>query len=312
MIKDLGELGTYQQKQSQFVLKTPGRKYNKKKEDQKLPRDYLLNDFDPKDVRLGDLIAVSEERRGDSYIVSLDSKKHLVLVKLPIDGSGYGIIPLSVSSHFKNAINAFKDAVDIKYIKLSPKDEGLKQYFFKNDKVLKKYNYEYWVNGDELIISDPNSKKSLSLSKQTFQLLDYKPNKFINKFFDKKPKETLNIRVSVGLNDSRNLELKQLYKQSQENDQLYDKYIDLRKKYMQQKQHLAKSKDTKFKKILLQNNIVSIYNGGGYQSNGLSYTYYKLNGTKKSLQNVFKQLTQLNQNTQSGKYQIKKKLKNSL
>lgn len=302
MIKNLGDLGTYQEKNSKhLVLLSPGRKYNPKKEADLSPGEFYWNELEPNNVRLGDIIDCGF-RKTESYIVSLDSKKNLILTPLPEDGSGYGIIPLSVSMYFTNAINTFKDKEDIKYIELQSKDAGLKQYFFKDNKIPKKYHYKYWTTGDELIITDPLTKKKLEITQDQAKLLNGKMNEFIKHYFNKQPKENLQITVSVNFSNERKSELQQLYQQSENDDELYEKYKELYEQYNQQKTKFEKSKATKFEKLLLDNNIVSTYKGGsGNTSN------FNLQGTKRSLNKVKKEILALNQKTKNFIYQIKKK-----
>ena len=104
--------------EKKFVLKTPGRKYSTTKDSKTIPpRQLYLNQVDPKNVRVGDIIDAGNYRKENSYIVTLDANKKLRLIPLPDQGhSGYGTIPLSVSSFFKNAIDAFKDKEDITII----------------------------------------------------------------------------------------------------------------------------------------------------------------------------------------------------
>jgi len=302
MIKNLGDLGTYQEKNSKhLVLLSPGRKYNSKKESDLSPGEFYWNELKPEDARLGDIID-RDYRKTESYIVSLDSKKKLILVELPEDGSGYGIIPLSVSIYFKNAINTFKDKEDIKYIELSPNDLGLKQYFFKDNKIPKKYHYKYWITGDELIITDPLTNKTLELTQERAKLLNGKINEFIKHFFNKRPKENLQISVTVNFSNERKSELQQLNQQSQNDDELYEKYQELKKQYNQQKRQFEKSKATKLEKLLLDKNVVGTHKGGSGNT-----THFILHGTKRSLNQVEKEIKELNQKTKNFIYQIKKK-----
>jgi hypothetical protein len=144
LIKDLGDLGIYTIENRYYILETPGRKYDPKKEFNKQPREYEMWHLNPKDVRLGDILVTYGFRRAGDYIVSLDEDQRLIIKRFG-DRSGYGKVPLSVSSHFTNAIQTYvsMEIYDLHSIELSYRDEGLRK-LFNNIDLPEDYDYLYY------------------------------------------------------------------------------------------------------------------------------------------------------------------------
>lgn len=297
-MRDLGDLGKYQVLQKKLVLRSPGRKQSKKDSKTLPPRQFYLDDLDPKDVRVGDIVDAGSYRKENSYIVAPGEDKRLRLIPLPDQGhSGYGTIPLSISSFFKDAIAAFKDKDDIQYIHLSTKDQGLKSHFFKGKTVPRKYAYRYYVSGDELEITDPVTKKTLSIDSSGKRIGSY----ITNYFKPKKDHADMRILIQYKYDPKRKAELQKLYQQ----DSTQQEYLNLKKKYNQQRDQFRDAKKERVQDIFIKNNIVELYGGGS----GGSYhnsNYYNLSGSKKSLDKAFKELVKLNETSARGSYKITK------
>jgi len=297
MIKEYGDLGIYQLKPNgQLVVKSSGRKYSTRKDSKTAaPKSYSEQHLKPKEVRVGDIIDFGKFRREDSYIVGLDRDKKLVLMELPDEGaSGYGTIPLSVSSFFKNAIDAYRNQIDIELIHLSPRDKGLKEYFFKGKTVPRKYTYTYDVANDEVIVHDPVSKKTIEIDRTGDKLAPY-----LNKYFKTIDSDTAHISVHFEFNEQKKQQLKAL--QSQEQQQRYQKRLAL---YKKEYQEFVNDKLNKIKEIYLKNVITTEFDGGSggsFHSNNK----YVLLGSKKGIEKTKKQLLKLNETTPNGSLDIK-------
>lgn len=302
MIKNLQDLGTYQVIDQELKLKTPGRKYSPVK-DQKDRRihEYFKTDIDPSKMKVGDIIDFSDYRKTDSYIVTLDANKRLELIRLPDEGaSGYATIPLSVSSFFKDAIDAFQDATDIQYIYLKPTDKGLKSHFFKGNPVPRKYKYVYFVPGDELIIKDPESNKVLQIDSSGKRIGSY-----ITHFFKDKTTSKINISVRYDYNPEKKKELQLLYKEGKDDDDKYQQYLKRKETYGKDSKSFIQNKHEKMDDILVKNKIVQNDQGSGGGTYH-KYKYYSLEGTDRSLKKAYKELTALDQQGLDGKFVIRK------
>lgn len=303
MIKNLGELGNYQCIDESLKCIAPGRKYSTKKDSKtNQARDFFLDELNPKDVHVGDIINIGDFRKDNSYIATLDKDKKIYLMPLPDEGaSGYGTIPLNVSSFFKNAIEAFKNINDIEFIHLSPKDKGLKEKFFKGHTVPQKYEYLYYVYTNELNITDPDTKKTLLIDTSGKRIGPY-----IKNFFKQKEMQEKRIFVSFRFNPKQKSDLQKLYLQGKDNDN-FDKYDKLKYKYNKKFSSFINDKKEEIQNILIKNNIVELDDGSGGGSYH-RYHYYLLNGTKKSLNKALKELATLDQISQNGVLQIKPSL----
>ena len=302
-MRDLGDLGRYQVVQKKLVLVSPGRKQSSKKDSKTLPpRQFYLSDFDPKIARVGDIVDAGNYRKENSYIVAPGEDKKLRLIPLPDQGhAGYGTIPLQVSSFFRNALAAFKDKDDIQYIHLSPRDQGLKSHFFKGKTVPRKYTYRYYVSGDELEITDPVTKKNLYIDSSGKRI-----GRYITNYF-KPNKDHIDVRILVEYkyNQKRRAELQKLSQLGQEDESADQEYKRLRQRYNSQRDQFRDQKKEQIQQICIRNNIVELYDGGS----GGSYrnsSYYKLSGSKKSLDKALKELVKLNETTARGSFQIRK------
>ncbi|NBV51662.1 hypothetical protein EBR78_10665 [bacterium] len=241
-------------------------------------------------------------RKENSYIVAPGEDKKLRLIPLPDQGhAGYGTIPLQVSSFFRNALAAFKDKDDIQYIHLSPRDQGLKSHFFKGKTVPRKYTYRYYVSGDELEITDPVTKKNLYIDSSGKRI-----GRYITNYF-KPNKDHIDVRILVEYkyNQKRRAELQKLSQLGQEDESADQEYKRLRQRYNSQRDQFRDQKKEQIQQICIRNNIVELYDGGS----GGSYrnsSYYKLSGSKKSLDKALKELVKLNETTARGSFQIRK------
>lgn len=289
---NLGDLGRYQVINKEFVLKEPGRKYSPTKDSKtRLPNEYHIDDLDPTLVKVGDIIDVGHYRKENSYIVSLDDNKRLVLIRLPDEGhSGYGTIPLSVSSFFPNAITAYKDVDDIDRVHLSPKDEGLQILFFHGQPVPQQYRYVYRPSADEVDIFDPKTGKALTINRS-----GKKTGAFLKSFFMKKQEIPVKVLVEFRYNKNRESQLEQ-----QTDEQ---KYQSLRRKYSQEANDFKTKKFSQLQDILIKNNISQergSSGGGSYHS----FRNYILSGTKTSLDKTLKELKKINQTNGIGSFTI--------
>lgn len=302
MLKDLGDLGVYNlQQRGQLFLQKAGRKFSKKKDPNTLsPRQFYFQELNPSKARVGDIVNLDDYRKSRSYVVAVDPTKKLFLMRLPDEGhSGYGTVPLTISSFFKNAIDAYKNIDDIQYIHLSPKDQGLKTYFFKGKTVPRKYTYRYAVSADEVEVHDPVTGKTLGIDRSGNKI-----GAFMTHFF--KPQKTVdaNILVQYRYNPERKAELQRLYQQSDENQQLYHKYKKLKEQYSTQARQFKDTKLRALKNILIKKKIVEQPNGGSGGSYHSSSRYI-LTGTDKNLKSALKDIEKLNQHGPRGSYEIK-------
>lgn len=301
-MKDLGDVGTYTVVQQKLILKTPGRKFSPRRDSKThVPNEYYLHQFNPKTAKVGDIVDVGNYRKENSYVVTLDANKRFILLRLPDEGhSGYGTIPLSVSSFFKNAIDAYKDMDDIQYIHLSPSDKGLKKYFFHDKSVPRKYTYRYHTSSDEVEVTDPTTRKTLSLDRSGKKLGAYLTSML--KQSKVKQKEA-KILVRFDYNPKRKTEIQKLSFQGQTNPKIQQKYRTLRQKYSDEARQFRQRKHTQLEDLFIKNKVSAEYGGGGGGSYA-SYSYYRLSGSATHVDKTLKTLSKLNQNNDIGKYTV--------
>jgi hypothetical protein len=302
MIKDLGDVGTYTIVQERLVLKTPGRKFSPRRDSKThTPHDYYLHDFDPKTAKIGDIVDVGHYRKENSYIVTLDHNKRFILVRLPDEGhSGYGTIPLTISSFFKNAIDAYQDIDDIQYIHLSPSDKGLKKYFFHEKSVPRKYTYRYHTSSDEVEVSDPQTQKTVSLDRSGKKLGSYLTSMLKE---NKTKQKEIRLLVRFEYSPKRKTEIQKLSFQRQTNPKTQQKYRTLRQKYSHEARQFRERKETQLDDLFIKNKLSAEYDGGGGGSYK-SYTYYHISGSKTNVDKTLKVLSKLDQTNDVGTYTV--------
>ena len=300
MIRNIGDLGVYQVTQNDTLkLKTPGRKYSTRKDSKTLPpREFFMHELNPHDVRVGDIINVSDYRKTDSYIVTLNPQKKLVLVPLPTGGSGYGTIPLSISSFFKNAIDAFGDKVDLHEIDLSPKDKGLKEYFFKGKTVPRIYSYTYNVTTDTVDVHDPVSKKTVTIDRSGKMLAPY-----LRKMFKNVATDVLKFNVSFAFNPQRKEQIDRLWTQVQQGTRTEQQYRRLKAAHYNTWRAFRDKKTKQMDDIFIKNYIKTEFGGGGGGAFHTKYRYIA-EGTNTALNKAKKALVKLNQTTPDGSLTI--------
>lgn len=300
MIRNLGDLGVYQVKQDDILtLKTPGRKYSTKKDSKTQPPDeFSLSKLDPRHIRVGDIVDVSEYRKTHSYIVFLNPQKRLILVPLETTGAGYGIIPLSISSFFKNAIDAFGDKTDIHEVQLSPKDKGLKEYFFKGKTVPRAYSYEYMNVTDTVDVYDPVSKKTIPIDRSGRMLAPY-----LRKMFKTVPTNVLKFNVSFAFNPQRKQQIDKLWTQVQQGTRTEQQYRQLKLAHYETWRAFRAKKNKQIENIFIKNYVKSEFGGGGGGAYQSKYRY-TAEGSKTALDKVKKALLKLNQTTPDGSIHI--------
>lgn len=301
IVRNLGDLGIYQVTQNDILtLKTPGRKYSAKKDSRtRLPQEFLLNDLvDTRHVRVGDIVDVSDYRRTHSYIVSLNPQKKLMLVPLETTSSGYGIIPVAVSSFFKNAIDAFGQKVDVHTIELSPTDKGLKEYFFKGKTVPRAYAYEYTTVTDTVDVFDPVSERTITMDRSGRM-----PASYLRKMFKTVPTQVLKFNVSFAFNPQRKQHINKLWAQVQQGKRTEEQYREAKLAHYHPWKAFRDTKKKQMENIFIKNHIKTEFaggRGGSFQTT----SRYTAEGTKTALAKARTALLKLNETTPDGSVRI--------